>query len=220
MNKPIEPVAMPRNVFQRLSDARAEFHTLKLEKTGHNKFAGYMYFTLADILMPALNVFHKHGLCAIVNFQNNEASMVVRCVDNPQDFFTIAAPLGSALLKGCHEVQNIGAVQTYQRRYMWLAALEIVEHDALDSSEIKTRKPKTVAKMELEGMPEDEQKFLADMAAGVLEFWPDEEKTFDAYTKAKKGLDSDEQTAFWSFFDSKQRSAIKRIGQMQLAGQA
>jgi hypothetical protein len=43
--------------------------------------------------------------------------------------------MGSAALKGCHEVQNIGAVETYQRRYLWVTAMEIVEHDALDSSE-------------------------------------------------------------------------------------
>ena len=48
MNAP-EP---KRNVFQRLSDARAEFHTLKLKKTGHNKFAGYYYFELSDFLIP------------------------------------------------------------------------------------------------------------------------------------------------------------------------
>jgi len=42
--------------------------------------------------------------------------------------------MGSAALKGCHEVQNIGAVETYQRRYLWVAALEIVEHDALDKT--------------------------------------------------------------------------------------
>jgi len=31
-------------------------------------------------------------------------------------------------------VQNIGAVETYQRRYLWVTAMEIVEHDALDST--------------------------------------------------------------------------------------
>ena len=46
----------------------------------------------------------------------------------------ITSPMGSAALKGCHEVQQIGAVETYQRRYLWVAALEIVEHDALDGS--------------------------------------------------------------------------------------
>ncbi len=28
----------------------------------------------------------------------------------------------------------MGAVETYQRRYLWVAALEIVEHDALDAT--------------------------------------------------------------------------------------
>jgi hypothetical protein len=42
--------------------------------------------------------------------------------------------MGSAALKGCHEVQNIGAVETYQRRYLWVTAMEIVEHDALDAT--------------------------------------------------------------------------------------
>ena len=46
----------------------------------------------------------------------------------------ITSPMGSAALKGCHEVQNIGAVETYQRRYLWVTAMEIVEHDALDST--------------------------------------------------------------------------------------
>jgi hypothetical protein len=42
--------------------------------------------------------------------------------------------MSEAALKGCHPVQNLGAVQTYIRRYLWVAALEIVEHDAVDSS--------------------------------------------------------------------------------------
>jgi len=46
----------------------------------------------------------------------------------------ITSPMSSAALKGCHEVQNLGAVQTYIRRYLWVTAMEIVEHDAIDSS--------------------------------------------------------------------------------------
>jgi len=47
----------------------------------------------------------------------------------------ITSPMSSAALKGCHDVQNLGAVQTYIRRYLWVTAMEIVEHDAIDSSE-------------------------------------------------------------------------------------
>tara|TARA_R110000868_G_scaffold357179_2_gene618622 strand:- start:117 stop:464 length:348 start_codon:yes stop_codon:yes gene_type:complete len=42
--------------------------------------------------------------------------------------------MSTAQLKGCHEVQNLGAVLSYIRRYLWVTALEILEHDALDST--------------------------------------------------------------------------------------
>jgi hypothetical protein len=54
----------------------------------------------------------------------------------------IHSPMGSANLKGCHEIQNIGACETYSTRYLWTAALCIVEHDALDAT---TGKNKDVA---------------------------------------------------------------------------
>ena len=41
--------------------------------------------------------------------------------------------MGSANLRGCHEVQNIGAVSSYQRRYLYTTALAIVENDVLDA---------------------------------------------------------------------------------------
>jgi hypothetical protein len=49
-------------------------------------------------------------------------------------YIHINSPMSSAALKGCHEVQNLGAVQTYLRRYLWVTAMEIVEHDALDAT--------------------------------------------------------------------------------------
>jgi hypothetical protein len=41
--------------------------------------------------------------------------------------------MSSAALKGCHDVQNLGAVQTYLRRYLWVNAFEIVENDQLEA---------------------------------------------------------------------------------------
>ena len=122
------------NVYQRLNAARAAFHATKLKKTGKNTFAGYQYFELGDFLVPALKIFAEHGLCATISFSPDLASMRIVNADNPEDWTCITSPMGSAALKGCHEVQNIGAVETYQRRYLWVAALEIVEHDALDAT--------------------------------------------------------------------------------------
>lgn len=122
------------NVYQRLNAARAAFHATKLKKTGKNTFAGYQYFELGDFLVPALKIFAEHGLCATISFSPDLASMRIVNADNPEDWTCITSPMGSAALKGCHEVQNIGAVETYQRRYLWVTALEIVEHDALDAT--------------------------------------------------------------------------------------
>ncbi len=122
------------NVYRKLSEARQKFHALELRKTGKNTFAGYSYFELGDFLIPALKVLHEVGLLAVVTFTADTAIMDIYSLDEPTDFIRITSPMGSAALKGCHEVQNIGAVETYQRRYLWVAALEIVEHDALDAT--------------------------------------------------------------------------------------
>jgi ERF superfamily len=123
------------NIYQKLNAARTEFHALPLQKTGHNKFAGYYYFELGDFLIPALSTLSKNGITAVVSFAQDVATMTLVNTDKPDETIIITSPMGSAALKGCHEVQNIGAVETYQRRYLWCAALEIVEHDAVDASE-------------------------------------------------------------------------------------
>lgn len=121
-------------VLLKLNQARKLFHSRQLKKTGHNKFAGYNYFELADFLIPALEIFESMSLSAVVSFGTDLATMTLTDLEDASQF-VITSPMSTASLKACHEVQNLGAVQTYLRRYLWVAALEIVEHDAIDSSE-------------------------------------------------------------------------------------
>ena len=134
------------SVFKKLNAARLELQSTALSKSGNNKFAGYKYFELGDFLPAIQTIFDKQGLCGVVSFGKEEATLTICDVDKPQDHIVIASPMSSAALKGCHEVQNLGAVQTYLRRYLWVTAMEIVEHDALDSSE--PLKPETKPKPE------------------------------------------------------------------------
>lgn len=122
------------SVYKKLNDARREFHKTALKKTGRNEFSKYDYFTLGDIVQPALAAFQNAGLCAVVAFDKEIATMTIVDVDKPEDRIVITSPMGSAALKGCHEVQNIGAVETYQRRYLWLAALDAVEGDVIEET--------------------------------------------------------------------------------------
>jgi hypothetical protein len=122
------------SIFTKLNQARIKLQNTELTKSGHNKFAGYRYFELGDFLPTVQSIFSDIGLCGVVSYGTEIASLtIVDTEDNSN--IVITSPMGSAALKGCHEVQNIGAVETYQRRYLWVTAMEIVEHDALDSSE-------------------------------------------------------------------------------------
>ena len=119
------------SVHKKIMQARVRLQQSKLTKSGNNKFAGYKYFELGDFLPAAQQIFEELGLCGIVSFGAEEATLTITDnEDNSQ--IVITSPMSTAALKGCHAVQNLGAVQTYIRRYLWVAALEIVEHDAID----------------------------------------------------------------------------------------
>jgi len=120
-------------VYKKLVAVRSELQSMSVSKSGHNKFAGYKYFELGDFLPSIQMLFNKHGLCDVISFTEDLATMVVYDTDDGSSV-TFTSPMGSAQLKGCHEVQNIGAVETYQRRYLYVTALAIVEHDALDAT--------------------------------------------------------------------------------------
>jgi hypothetical protein len=120
-------------VHKKINEARIAFHALPLKKSGHNTFAGYKYFELSDFVIPALRIFNDVGLCAVISFSETTASMHIVDVEDGTQVI-IHSPMGSANLKGCHEIQNIGACETYSTRYLWTAALCIVEHDALDAT--------------------------------------------------------------------------------------
>jgi hypothetical protein len=87
---------------------------------------------LGDFLPAVQSIFNEVGLIDAISFTEDLATMVVYDVDDGSSV-TFTSPMGTANLKGCHEVQNIGAVETYQRRYLYVTALSIVEHDALDA---------------------------------------------------------------------------------------
>lgn len=119
-------------VYSKLIAARTELQSMPIKKSGHNKFAGYDYFELGDFLPAIQNLFAKYGLVDIIQFNKDMAVMhLVDTADGSSVMFT--SPMADAQLKGCHPIQNLGAVETYQRRYLYVTAMAIVEHDALES---------------------------------------------------------------------------------------
>ena len=121
------------SVYKKLQQARLMLQNTKLTKSGKNKFAGYEYFELGDFLPQIQKICAEVGLCGVVSFTNETAYLTIHDTDG-EGFTTFTSPMSSAALKGCHDVQNLGAVISYLRRYLWTNAFEIVEHDVLDAT--------------------------------------------------------------------------------------
>jgi hypothetical protein len=133
------------NVYEKLQLCRVALQEMGLKKSGNNKFAGYTYFELSDFL-PSVNTLCKaNGLFTLTTFHPDVATLEVINSEKPEERIVFTSPMAEAALKGCHAIQNVGAVQTYQRRYLMMVAFEIVEADGLDAVTGKDEK-KSVSK--------------------------------------------------------------------------
>lgn len=123
-----------KNVYQKLQEARVILQEKNLKKSGRNKFSGYDYFELSDFLPTVNIIFSKLGLFSAIVFDEKQAMLTIYNAEKPEETVSFTSPNADVSLKGCHPIQNVGAVETYQRRYLYITALEIVEADILDAT--------------------------------------------------------------------------------------
>lgn len=194
------------NIFEKIQAIRVELKHKDLKMSGRNKFANYDYMELDDFC-PALNeLMLKYKITAIPTFSREKASLTAIDCEKPEDRYTIESPFGTADLKGCHEVQCIGAVETYQRRYLYQAMFDISESDGLNKSQGDPSKPAPKKTAEFPSHAEDdllpgEEKPAAKSAKPVDEKDPNGaarcakiKEVFNAKRKAKE-LTTDTQKA-------------------------
>ncbi len=120
------------NVYSKLQQARVKLQSSALKKSGKNKHQNYEYFELGDFLPSINKIFNELKLFSSVSFTSELATLKVVNSEKPDEVIEFTSPMAEAELRGVQPIQNLGAIQTYQRRYLYMNALEIVEHDALD----------------------------------------------------------------------------------------
>lgn len=195
------------SVHKKLMQARIQLQNLPLKKTGHNKFAGYYYFELGDFLPDVQQIFNNIGLCGYISYDAEIASLtIVDLEDNST--IVITSPMVEANLKGAHPIQNLGAVETYTRRYLWVTAMEIVEHDALDSSAPLKEEKVIITPTQgiADTLPPEEMEYLRELAIELM--------VLDGKQGLEKmeaeNLEADQKVALWGLLPSKVRTAIKK----------
>ena len=203
-------------VYEKLQQARIKLQHTELKKSGHNKFAGYKYFELGDFLPAIQSIFFELKLCPVVSFGTELATLRIIDTENG-GCVTFTSPMAEAQLKGCHPIQNLGAVETYSRRYLYVTAMEIVEHDSIDSSEPTETKPakpksaKSVPADVFDALPLEDQEMLRNAAIPALSMLAKDDLAGAVDWIVELGLDADDKVAFWSLFTSKQRSSITQF---------
>lgn len=134
------------NVYKKLQTVRNAFLSEPIKKSGKNKFAGYEYFELGDFIPTIHRLFDHSGLIGVVRFHKTDATLTIYNSDLPEEFVVFTTPMVFASNPKGQPIQDLGSTHTYLRRYLWLMALEIVEHDAVDASApVETKAPTKAA---------------------------------------------------------------------------
>ena len=208
------------NLFEKIQAIRVDLKNEELKQTGWNSYAEYSYFELDDFLTPLNRLMKEYKMTAIPSFNREVATLTAINIENPEEMFTITSPFGSAQLKGCHEVQNIGATETYQRRYLYQALFDISESDALNKTQGKPSKtskqsksndnPQTKEKSQITANNEPKQAINIEAAKTItLNFGKYNGKTLAEIYESDRGYME------W-LADNSQKEAVKEAARLLL----
>lgn len=198
------------SVYKQLQEARFRLSQKDLKKSGHNKFSNYFYFELGDFIPSIHQIFNDVGLCGVVRFTNEVASLTVYGDEGSIEF---TSPMVFAENSKGQAIQNLGSTHTYMRRYLWLMAMEIVEHDSVDAAP-QAEKPKEI-KQEAPPVPkgatEDQQLFVnkliewaavQDTKSELVGAWKANQKQIDALKVSDPKLFDHLKTCFTELKDN------------------
>ena len=130
-----EPVKIKVNsVMKKLQKSRVDWQSKPRKKSGFNKFQNFKYFVLKDILPTVNEIFNKNGLYSQYNLTKDYAELIITD-SSTGDYLTYRIPVQKL---DNPTMQNIGAINTYSKRYLYMNALEIEEdEDELDSQDLE-----------------------------------------------------------------------------------
>jgi hypothetical protein len=199
-------------VFKRLQAARTKFLQADIKKSGKNKFAGYEYFELGDFIPAIHQIFSEAGLCGVVRFTPEVATLTIYDVEDGTSI-EFTSPMVFANNPKGQAIQDLGSTHTYLRRYLWLMAMEIVEHDAVDAAAPAETPAKQAAKVAPRveeqtppaGATEDQKLFVdkliewaavQDSQKELVGAWKANQSQIDALKKADPALFEHLKTCF------------------------
>ena len=132
------------SIYKKLNQARVQLQDSGMEKNGKNQ--NFSYFELKDFLPKINRINDEIGLCVVCSFDKEFATLTIFDTESDQTI-VFTSPMAGAKLPNGQAIQNLGATETYERRYLYLTAYEIVEHDKIDAMTPEQHKEATKPKI-------------------------------------------------------------------------
>ena len=120
------------NLYQKVAKIKGEMSSMKFSKTGRNSFTKFNYFQLDDFEPTLEKLCSQYGVVTYFMFALDVARMVVVDADDPTQKIEVDSPVDVSFGKTSTKMQDIGAMQTYARRYLFMSFFGITESDFLD----------------------------------------------------------------------------------------
>lgn len=134
------------NLNESIINVRVNLQNAKLKKSGKNKFAGFDYFELADFLPKLNELMLSEGLndrfyikdgYAILELQKgeeiNQYTMPFVMFETPTNRREDKSTGEIYDVKSMQDIQYLGALNTYYKRYLYLNAFGITDGEVIDS---------------------------------------------------------------------------------------
>lgn len=122
------------NLYEKINKIKQGILQAKLKKSGYNKFSNFNYYELADITPTIIMLCNEYNVMTQFTFDKDYASLRIWNIEDPNEHLTYCSPMKDLTIKGANEIQALGGVETYQRRYLYLMAFDIIESDMFDAT--------------------------------------------------------------------------------------
>ena len=141
------------NLNESIIKIRVKLQNSKIKKSGKNKFAGFEYYELGDFLPKLNELMLEENINDLFTIENDEVKLILMKGEEKQEykmpFKIFETPLvlkkdkdGNFLknsnneyieIPSMQDIQYLGALNTYYKRYLYLNAFGITDGEVIDS---------------------------------------------------------------------------------------
>ena len=127
-------------------DIRVKLQNTKIKKSGRNNFAGFDYYELSDFLPKLNELMLEEGINDVFTIEDEYAKLILIKGEEKQEykipFVLFETPYNYRKnkdtgeiekIKSMQDIQYLGALNTYYKRYLYLNAFGITDGEIIDS---------------------------------------------------------------------------------------